>query len=106
MRTPMPKNILYTAIALLLLNAPTPAAGKPPVEEDYYKILRFQTPPGQVLEAGALEVLPDGRLAVGTRRGEIWLVENATAADPKEARFTRFAHGLHEVLGLAWPERW
>jgi glucose/arabinose dehydrogenase len=85
---------------------PALAAAKPPVEDDYYKILRFQVPPGEVLEAGALEVLPNGRLAVGTRRGEIWLVDNAYAADPKQARFTRFAHGLHEVLGLAWRDGW
>jgi glucose/arabinose dehydrogenase len=102
----MLKKVFYTAVVLLACCAPAPAADKPPVEEDYYKILRFQTPPGQVLEAGALEVLPDGRLAVGTRRGEIWLVDNATAADPTQARFSRFAHGLHEVLGLAWRDGW
>jgi glucose/arabinose dehydrogenase len=45
-------------------------------------------------------------LAVGTRRGEIWIVENALAADPKQAKFRRFARGLHEVLGLAWRDGW
>ena len=34
-------------------------------------------------------------------RGEIWLVENPLDPDPKKAKFSRFAHGLHEVLGLA-----
>ncbi|MCC6419609.1 MAG: hypothetical protein IT429_15350 [Gemmataceae bacterium] len=80
--------------------------GKAPTENDYYKLLRFDLPPGEVLEAGALEILPDGRLAVGTRRGEIWLVEGATAPDPKAAKFTRFAHGLHEILGLAARGDW
>src|SRR5437763_687849 len=75
-------------------------------EDDYYKILRFDTPPGEVLEAGAIEQMPDGKIAVGTRRGEIWLIENAYASDPKEANFTRFAHGLHEVLGLAQKDGW
>jgi glucose/arabinose dehydrogenase len=98
------KILCPTLILLVCWPAPGRAAEKPPVEEDYYKILRFQTPPGEVLEAGALEVLPDGRLAVGTRRGEIWLVDNAYADDPKKAHFTRFAHGLHEVLGLAWRD--
>jgi glucose/arabinose dehydrogenase len=93
-------------ILLACCAVPARALHKPPVEDDYYKVLRFQIPQGQVLEAGALEVLPDGRLAVGTRRGEIWMVENATAADPKQARFRRFAHGLHEVLGLAWRDGW
>src|SRR5690349_7678472 len=81
--------------------APAQAPPKAPTEDDYYKLLRFEIPKGEVLEAGALEVMPDGRLAVGTRRGEVWMVANPLAADPREARFSRFAHGLHEVLGLA-----
>src|SRR5262249_26047098 len=56
--------------------------------------------------AGALEVLPDGKVAVGTRRGEIWLIENAYADDPEKVKFRRFAHGLHEVLGLAQKDGW
>jgi glucose/arabinose dehydrogenase len=80
---------------------------KQPREEDYYRILRFTPPPGVVLEAVALEVLPDGKLAVGTRRGEIWLVENPLAGEPtRQAKFTRYAHGLHEVMGLAYRDGW
>src|SRR5690242_13270240 len=58
-------------------------------EADYYKLLSFTPPPGEVLEAGALEVLPDGKVAVGTRRGEIWLIENAYADDPEKVKFRR-----------------
>src|SRR5438874_9667192 len=86
------------------VSAQTPP--KPPTEEDYYRLLRFEIPKGEVLEAGALEIMPDGKLAVGTRRGEIWIVDHAAAADPKEAKCTRFAHGLHEVLGLAAKDGW
>src|SRR5207249_803499 len=68
-------------------------------EAEYYQILTFTPPKGEVLEAGAIEVFPDGKVAVGTRRGEIWLIDNAYDADPTKAKFTRFAHGLHEVLG-------
>jgi len=75
-------------------------------EEEYYKLLRFETPPGEVLEAGAIETLPDGKVAVGTRRGEVWLIEKPYAVDPKEAKFTRFAHGMHEILGLAQKDGW
>jgi glucose/arabinose dehydrogenase len=84
---------------------PKPPA-RPETEADYYKILTFTTPPGEVLEAGAIEALPDGRVAVGTRRGEVWMIENAYDPDPSKAKFTRFAHGLHEVLGLAWKDGW
>src|SRR5207248_8874944 len=75
-------------------------------EAEYYKIVTFTPPQGEVLEGGALELLPDGKLAVGTRRGEIWLVDNAYDSDPAKAKFSRFAHGLHEVLGLAYRDGW
>jgi glucose/arabinose dehydrogenase len=97
-------------LALILLAAALPAQERKgrrataDAEDAYYKLLRFTPPPGQVLEAGALEVLPDGKVAVGTRRGEIWLIDNAYDPDPEKVKFSRFAHGLHEVLGLAWKD--
>lgn len=97
-------------IALLLILALTTISGaqekKPATEDDFYKILRFTPPEGTVLEGGAIEILPDDRVAFATRRGEIWMIENAYAKDPKDAKFKRFAHGLHEVLGLAWKDGW
>src|SRR5581483_1215807 len=107
-----PMKYLVLTVCALLLAATTATAqsgakaGGGPTEEDYYKLLRFTLPPGEVLEGGGLEFLPDGRLALGTRRGEIWMVENPLAADPKEAKFSRFAHGLHEILGLAYRDGW
>src|SRR5881227_4006467 len=68
------------------------APAKPEIEADYYKLLTFTPPAGEVLEAGAIEVLPDGKVAVGTRRGEVWLIENAYADDPEKVKFRRFAH--------------
>src|SRR4030095_9853283 len=59
-----------------------------------------------VLEAGAREFLPDGTLAVATRRGEIYFVDQPLAENPDEANFTLFASGLHEILGLAWRDGW
>ena len=79
---------------------------KADAEDEYYKLLRFEIPPGEVLEPGAFEPMPDGKMAVGTRRGEIWMIENPYAKDPEDAKFTRFAHGLHEVLGLAQKDGW
>jgi hypothetical protein len=59
-----------------------------------------------VLEGGALEMLPDNKIALGTRRGEVWIIENALTDNPKDAKFTRFAHGMHEILGLAYKDGW
>ena len=72
-----------------------------PVEEDYYRMHKIPIPDGIVLEAGGIEVMPDGRLAVGTRRGDIYMVSNAFDDDTSKAKFSLWAEGLHEVLGLS-----
>lgn len=89
---------LFTSAAL----AQSPAR---PSEDDYYKLLRFTIPKDVVLEASAIEPLPDDRVAVASRRGEIWIIDNAYGP-PEKAVYSRFAHGLHEVLGLAWNNGW
>ncbi|HLW67039.1 MAG TPA: hypothetical protein VKS79_17125 [Gemmataceae bacterium] len=85
---------------------PKPAAPKPETEDDYYKLVTFPLPQGTAVEPGAIEIMPDGKVAVGTRRGEVWLIDNAYAADPNDAKWSRFAHGLHEILGLAQKDGW
>ena len=70
------------------------------VEAKYYAVTTLETPPDCVLEVGGLGFRPDGKLLACTRRGEVWLVHNPTAKDPKDVKFTRFAGGLHESLGL------
>jgi glucose/arabinose dehydrogenase len=105
----MRKTLLLLPVVTLLSALPAPAQtkGKLPTEDDYYKILRFAPPPGVVLEAGAIEMLPGNKVAVSSRRGEIWVVENAFTDNPaKDAKWTRYAHGLHEVLGLAYKDGW
>lgn len=72
-----------------------------PSEDTYYAVDYLEPPPGERLEVGGLDFLPDGRLVVSTRRGQVWIVENALAKDPKDARFHLFAEGLQEGLGLA-----
>src|SRR5262249_40390910 len=99
-------SLLILLVLLALAPAAAAQAPKAPSEDDYYKILRFEVPKGEVLEAGAIDIMPDGKVAVGTRRGEVWLIDNAYADDPKQAKFSRFAHGLHEVLGLAAKDGW
>lgn len=101
-------RFLTVSMALLTaLSWPVPSkAADRPDESDYYTISTYPVPDGVVLEVGALEWLPGGRLAVSTRRGEIYIVDNPLAKDPKAARFSRFARGLHEVLGLAYKDGW
>lgn len=65
-----------------------------------YRLVEIPVPEGSVIEGAGMEFLPDGRLAVATRRGVVYLIENATDPDPRRARFVRFAEGLHEPMGL------
>ena len=55
------------------------------------------------LEACSFEVMPDGRLAIGSRRGDIWLVTGAFDKNP-QPKFKRFASGLDEVFGLSYRD--
>lgn len=77
-----------------------------PTEEDYYRLFELPIPEGVVLEVGALEFLPDGRLAAASRRGEIYLIENPLDSDARQVQFRQFAQGLHEVLGLDSQDGW
>lgn len=76
----------------------------PPQEEDYYKIITIPVPEDILLEVGGVTSLPDGRIAVSTRRGDIWTIENPYMVNNTLPRFRLFASGLHEPLGLAYKD--
>ncbi len=83
-----------------------PAQDGAQTEDDFYPLARFTIPEGIVLEAGAIEPLPDGTLAVATRRGDIFRVANSANEDPAGATFELYAQGLHEILGLTFQDGW
>ncbi len=93
-----------TVAALLIIAAATATAQ--PTEDDYYPIVRFEVPQDVVLEASAFQLMPDGKMAVASRRGEIWMVSDPFAKEVQAQQFQRFAHGLHEVLSLATHDGW
>src|SRR4029079_17870251 len=70
-------------------------------ESEYYRMSTLPVPEGVVLEVGGLKTRPAGRVAVATRRGDVWLIENPSGANGSQPHYTRFAQGLHEALGLA-----
>ena len=51
---------------------------KTPQESDYYRITTLPVPEGIKLEGGGVAALPNGKLAIATRRGDVWMVENPT----------------------------
>ncbi len=85
-------------VAGLSMAAVAAHAEEPPAA---YKIIALENPSDLSLEVGGLARLPGGKLAAATRRGEVWIAENPYAAEGESIRWTRFATGLHEPLGLA-----
>jgi hypothetical protein len=79
-------------------NSANPQANN--AEAAHYKIVTIPLPRDVVLEVGGLAMRPDGKLLACTRRGEVWLISNPNADDPKDVSFKLFATGLHEALGL------
>lgn len=97
--------LLFTACACSALAAEDfgDAWGTAEREEAYYRLVNIPMPEGVYLEAGCFTTLPDGRIAVGTRRGEILLFNGLDDEHPRP-RVGKFASGLDEVFGLAWRD--
>src|SRR5262245_53472516 len=93
---------IATLSFLVLIASSTLAQG---VEDKYYHIVRFPMQDRVVLEVGAIETLPDGKLAVATRRGEIWILNNPLTENLDDLDWKLFASGMHEILGLAGRHR-
>lgn len=92
-------------IALMMLSpAITIAQTDIPTESDYYEIVDLAVPEDINLEVGGMDVLPDGSLAVCTRRGEVWIIENPYQSNGNPPQYRLFADGLHEPLGLTYRE--
>jgi len=75
-------------------------------EQDYYKIISIPIPPGIILEISGLELMPDGTVVAASRRGDIYMIENACSDPPDKVKFTLWASGLHEIMGLAQRDGW
>ena len=90
--------ILFLFVAILGMQTMS-YAQESPKEEDFFKINKLRSPEGTLLEVGGLCTMPDGNLAIATRRGDVYIVENPTSPKPY---FRKFASGLHELLGIAY----
>jgi hypothetical protein len=55
------------------------------------------------MHPGSFEILPDGRLAVGTRRGDVYFVSGAFDSPPNPA-YQLFASGQDEIFGMSWRD--
>lgn len=100
-------SLLMASSSLMAMAQPPSANANRPVdtikvqrENDVFPIKTLPIPQGIYLEIGGMTFLPNDALAVSTRRGEIWIISNPYQKNGRPPVFKRFAHGMHEVLGL------
>ena len=85
-------NCLLPLCTLLLLSVTLSAQQ----EEDFYSLEKLHIPADIELEVGGMDFLPDGKLAVCTRRGDVFVIDDLGG----KPTYSLFARGLHEPLGL------
>lgn len=72
-------------------------------EAKYYPLVDIPIPPGVPLRPGGFENLDDGRLAVSTRRGDIYFVKGAFETPPVP-EYHLFSSGQDETFSLSWKD--
>ncbi len=72
-------------------------------EAKYYRIVEVPIPEGMAMEAGSFEIMPNNQLAIGTRRGDIYLVSGAFDENP-QTQYKLFASGLDELMGMSYKD--
>jgi uncharacterized cupredoxin-like copper-binding protein/glucose/arabinose dehydrogenase len=90
---------LLISLCCLLLTLTAAAQDNAARERRYYNIQHVPIPDSVILEVGGMAFTSEGKLGVATRHGEIWVIEDPCGRKP---RYSLFAAGMHETLGLAW----
>ena len=100
-------NIGLIGALMLLLAVSTSAEevgerwGTEKREREFYRVVTVPLPKGEVIEAGAFELMPDNRLAVGTRRGDIFFMNGVDDEKP-QPQFTPLWKMLKKCLVPLW----
>lgn len=69
-------------------------------EEKYYKLVSIPIPPEVPLKVGCFDILPDGRLVAGTRKGDVYFIAGAFDELPAPS-YHLFASGQDEIFGVS-----
>ncbi len=101
-------SVLQKCIYLLLLSSPIISEAQNKIEstnrlqkeESFYEIKTVPIPGNIALEVGGMAFLPNDKLAVSTRQGEVWIISNPYMKNGLMPRYKLYAQGLHEALGL------
>ncbi|NJM38660.1 MAG: hypothetical protein HC845_12790 [Akkermansiaceae bacterium] len=73
-------------------------------QSDYYLREPIPLPPGEVMEISSIALMPEKKIAVATRRGDVWICSGAYETDLSKVTWKRFAQNLHEPLGMYWKD--
>jgi len=73
-------------------------------QAEFYLREEIPTPPGEVLELGSIAIMPNKQVAVSSRRGDVWICDGAYEKDLSKVKWTLFARGLHEPLGMFYRD--
>ena len=96
-----PSLIMRTLLLSLILVSPLLAA---PSQEAFYLREEIPLPKGEVMEIGSIALMPDKKVAVTTRRGDLWICEGAYEEDLSKVKWTVAHRGLHEPLGMFYKD--
>lgn len=97
--TKIMKNVIKIFISLLTCSN---VFAQNTAENEYYRIITIPVPEGMILEVGGITTMPSGDVALATRRGDIWIINNAYMNTGTAPYYRKFASGLHEILGLVY----
>jgi hypothetical protein len=105
----MISDLIHSLIYLLIAAFPQQEPlgeywGTAEEESKYYKLVEVPLPEELAIEAGSFEVMPDEkRLAIATRRGDIFLADGVFEKHP-QPKFKTYAAGLDEIFGMAYRD--
>jgi hypothetical protein len=58
-------------------------------QPEFYERVEIPTPAGEVCEVSSIALLPGKKVAIGTRRGDVWVAEGAYEADVSKVNQVR-----------------
>lgn len=106
MKTSISLNRFSVLVVVAILSLGQMANSQDAAESEYYTITRFETPLDETIEACGFQLMDDGRMAVCSRRGDIFMIERPFDEQVSANQFKVFARGLHEPLSLSTRDGW
>ena len=104
------KHLLLFTLAILPLHAQIKQGddlpGIDPEMAQYYHREVIPIPEGKITGIGSIALLPDQKIAIGTRRGQIWICTGAYGKDLSKVTWQLFYEGLNEPLGMFHKDGW